>query len=67
MTRSLIGLSGNLERPSKTRALVQTIVATAADRFEAAGRSMIWRISAPRSAPRGGLRTWPRRHAPRWR
>lgn len=37
MTRSLIGLSGNLERPSKTRALVQTIVATAADRFEAAG------------------------------
>ncbi|PLL14319.1 FMN reductase [Tabrizicola sp. TH137] len=37
MTRTLIGLSGNLDRPSKTRALVQTAVASAASRFEAVG------------------------------
>lgn len=37
MTRSIIGLSGNLDRPSKTRALVQTAVAAAASRFEAVG------------------------------
>ena len=37
MTRTIIGLSGNLDRPSKTRALVQTAVATAASQFEAAG------------------------------
>lgn len=37
MTRTIIGLSGNLNRPSKTRALVQTAVATAASRFEAVG------------------------------
>lgn len=37
MTRTIIGLSGNLDRPSKTRALVQTAVATAASRFEAVG------------------------------
>lgn len=37
MTRSIIGLSGNLDRPSKTRALVQTAVATAASRFDAVG------------------------------
>lgn len=37
MTRTIIGLSGNLDRPSKTRALVQTVVATAASRFEATG------------------------------
>lgn len=37
MTRTIIGLSGNLDRPSKTRALVQTVVATAASRFEAIG------------------------------
>lgn len=37
MTRTIIGLSGNLDRPSKTRALVQTVVSTAASQFEAAG------------------------------
>lgn len=37
MTRTIIGLSGNLDRPSKTRALVQTAVATAASRFDAVG------------------------------
>lgn len=37
MTRTIIGLSGNLDRPSKTRALVETAVATAASRFEAVG------------------------------
>lgn len=37
MTRTIIGVSGNLDRPSKTRALVQTAVATAASRFEALG------------------------------
>lgn len=37
MTCTIIGLSGNLDRPSKTRALVQTVVATAASQFEAAG------------------------------
>lgn len=37
MTRTIIGLSGNLDRPSKTRALVQTAVALAASRFEAVG------------------------------
>lgn len=37
MTRTIIGLSGNLDRPSKTRALVQTAVATASSRFEAVG------------------------------
>ncbi|NBE06448.1 FMN reductase [Paragemmobacter ruber] len=37
MTRTIIGLSGNLDRPSKTRTLVQTAVATVASRFEAVG------------------------------
>ena len=37
MTRTIIGLSGNLDRPSKTRALVQTAVAAAASRFQAVG------------------------------
>lgn len=37
MPRTIIGLSGNLDRPSKTRALVQTAVASAASRFEAVG------------------------------
>jgi hypothetical protein len=37
MTRTIIGLSGNLERPSKTRTLVQTAVAAAASEFQAAG------------------------------
>lgn len=37
MTLTIIGLSGNLDRPSKTRALVETTVATAASRFEAVG------------------------------
>ena len=37
MTRTIIGLSGNLDRPSKTRALVQSAVAAAASRFEAVG------------------------------
>jgi len=37
MTRTIIGLSGNLARPSKTRALIQTVVTTAASQFEAAG------------------------------
>jgi len=37
MTRKIIGLSGNLDRPSKTSALVQTIVATAASRFDVVG------------------------------
>lgn len=37
MTRTIIGLSGNLDRPSKTRALVQTVVSTAASQFETAG------------------------------
>ncbi|MCF1709752.1 FMN reductase [Tabrizicola sp. J26] len=37
MTRTIVGLSGNLDRPSKTRALVQTAVATAASKFEAVG------------------------------
>lgn len=37
MTRTIIGLSGNLDRPSKTRALVQTAVAQAVTRFEAVG------------------------------
>ncbi|RYE49658.1 MAG: FMN reductase, partial [Hyphomicrobiales bacterium] len=37
MTRTIIGLSGNLDRPSKTRSLVQTVVATAASEFYATG------------------------------
>lgn len=37
MTRTLIGLSGNIDRPSKTHALVRTAVALAASRFEAVG------------------------------
>ena len=37
MTRTIIGLSGNLDRPSKTRALIRTVVATAASQFEATG------------------------------
>lgn len=37
MPRTIIGLSGNLDRPSKTRALVETAVAEAASRFDAAG------------------------------
>ncbi len=37
MTRTIIGLSGNLDRPSKTRTLVQSAVAAAASRFEAVG------------------------------
>ncbi len=37
MTRTIIGLSGNLDRPSKTRTLVQTVVATAASAFHATG------------------------------
>ena len=37
MARSIIGLSGNLDRPSKTRSLVQTVIATAASQFEAVG------------------------------
>ncbi len=37
MTRTIIGLSGNLDRPSKTRALVQTVVAAVASQFDAAG------------------------------
>lgn len=37
MTRTIIGLSGNLDRPSKTRTLIQTVVATAASQFEASG------------------------------
>ena len=38
MTRTIVGLSGNLDRPSKTRTLVQTVVATAASQYEATGR-----------------------------
>lgn len=37
MNRTIIGLSGNLDRPSKTRTLVQTVVATAASQFDATG------------------------------
>lgn len=37
MPRTIIGLSGNIDRPSKTRTLVETTVAQAASRFEAAG------------------------------
>lgn len=37
MTRTIIGLSGNLDRPSRTRTLIQTVVATAASQFEATG------------------------------
>jgi FMN reductase len=37
MTRTIIGLSGNLDRPSKTRTLVQTVVAAAASEFHATG------------------------------
>ncbi len=37
MTRTIIGLSGNLDRPSKTRALVEAAIATAASQFEATG------------------------------
>lgn len=37
MPRTIIGLSGNLDRPSKTHALVQLAVATAASRFDAVG------------------------------
>lgn len=37
MTRTIIGLSGNPDRPSKTRALVQTAVAATAARFNAVG------------------------------
>lgn len=37
MTRTIIGLSGNLDRPSKTRTLVQTVVAAAASEFQATG------------------------------
>lgn len=37
MTRTIIGLSRNLDRPSKTRALIRTVVATAASQFEATG------------------------------
>ncbi|WP_137112019.1 FMN reductase [Rhodobacter sp. SY28-1] len=37
MTRTIIGLSGNLDRPSKTRTLVQTVVATAASEFQVTG------------------------------
>lgn len=37
MPRTIIGLSGNLDRPSKTRALVETAVAEAARRFDAVG------------------------------
>lgn len=33
MTRTIIGLSGNLDRPSKTRTLVQRVVAAAASEF----------------------------------
>lgn len=37
MSRLVIGLSGNLDRPSKTRTLVQTAVAQVAARFDAQG------------------------------
>lgn len=37
MSKIIMGLSGNLERPSKTRALVLTAVAQAAARFDAEG------------------------------
>jgi FMN reductase len=37
MTLKIIGFSGNPDRPSKTRALVQTAVAAAARRFDAIG------------------------------
>lgn len=37
MTRRIIGLSGNLDRPSRTRELVQGAVAAAASEFDAAG------------------------------
>jgi FMN reductase len=37
MTRTIIGLSGNLDRPSRTRTLVQTVVASAASQFDATG------------------------------
>lgn len=37
MTLKIIGFSGNPDRPSKTRALVQTAVAAAASRFDAIG------------------------------
>jgi len=37
MTRTIIGLSGNLDRPSKTRTLVQTVVARVASEFHATG------------------------------
>lgn len=37
MSRLVIGLSGNLERPSKTRTLVLAAVAQAAARFDAEG------------------------------
>ena len=35
MTRTIIGLSGNQDRPSKTRTLVRTVVAAAASEFHA--------------------------------
>ncbi|HLQ20542.1 MAG TPA: FMN reductase [Tabrizicola sp.] len=37
MTRTIIGVSGNLDRPSKTRTLVRTVVAAAASEFQAVG------------------------------
>ena len=37
MTQKIIGFSGNLDRPSKTRTLVQTVVQSAATRFDAIG------------------------------
>jgi FMN reductase len=37
MTRTIIGLSGNLDRPSKTRTLVQRVVAAAASEFQVTG------------------------------
>lgn len=37
MALTIIGLSGDLDQPSKTRVPVQTVVATAARQFEATG------------------------------
>ncbi len=37
MTQKIIGFSGNLDRPSKTRTLVQTVVQASATRFDAIG------------------------------
>ena len=67
VARTIVGVSGNLGRPSKTRALVETIVGQAAGRLDA--RGIVFDVSelAPSLGRRDSDRaSWRRPRGRRW-